>query len=209
MFYVFLDFDGVTHPSSANGSYFREENIQALEAALDGYDAQIVISSTWRLDKPLCELRTLLGPKLDERVVGITPEVDAPFVHNPRQEEVERYMSQDGVEQWPWLAIDDTPAFYREDAPVVLTDSQLGFKLSDVPVFREAVDELLLSVTRTYLMEHSEEGAVLALVTNKVLSKEDYIAVLSGEANEKEIAVRMASDAALDGKPIIYMFDDD
>lgn len=209
MFYVFLDFDGVTHPSSANGSYFREENIQALEVALDGYDAQIVISSTWRLDKPLRELRTLLGPKLGEMVVGITPEVDDPFLHNPRQAEVELYLSQDGVEPWPWLAIDDNPAFYRDDAPVMLTDSQKGFQPSDVSLFREVVDELLQSVTRIYLMDHSEEGVVLAMVTNKVMRKDDYIAVLSGEVDETEIAARMASYAALDGKPVIYMFDDD
>ena len=209
VFYVFLDFDGVTHPTSANGRYFREENIQALEAALDGYDAQIVISSTWRLDIPLSEIKTLLGPKLGEMVVGITPEVDDPFLHNPRQAEAELYLAQDGVEQWPWLAIDDTAAFYQENAPVVLTDSQLGFQLSDVPVFREAVDDLLQSMTRTYLIEHSEEGVVLAMVTNKLMRKDDYIAVLSGEADEKEITVKMASYAALDGKPVIYMFDDD
>lgn len=143
MFYVFLDFDGVVHPASANGHYFRAENIEALEAALDSYDAQIVISSTWRLDKPLNELRTLLGPKLGEKVVGITPEIDDPFLHNPRQAEAELYLGQDDVEKWPWLAIDDTPAFYREDASVVLTDSQMGFQLTDVPVFREAVDNLL------------------------------------------------------------------
>lgn len=43
-------------------------------------------------------------------------------------------MCQDGVEQWPWVAIDDTPAFYREDAPVVFTDSQTGFQLSGLSV---------------------------------------------------------------------------
>lgn len=98
MFYLFLDFDGVTHPVSANGRYFREENIQALEAALDGYDAKIVISSTWRLDKSLIEIKRLLGSKLGEKVFGITPEVEDPFLHSPRQAEVELYLAQDGLE---------------------------------------------------------------------------------------------------------------
>ncbi|MCW8827604.1 MAG: HAD domain-containing protein [Gammaproteobacteria bacterium] len=149
MFYVFLDFDGVTHPASANERYFREENIHALEAALDNYDASIVVSSTWRLDKSLNEIRTLLGPKLGEMVMDVTPEVDDSFLHNPRQAEAELYLSQDGVEQWPWVAVDDTPGFYREDAPVVFTDSQTGFRLSDVSAFSGVVDGLLRSSTRT------------------------------------------------------------
>lgn len=209
MFYVFLDFDGVVHPASANGRYFREENIKALEAALDGYEAQIIISSTWRLDVPLPELRTLLGPKLGEMVVGITPEVDDPFLHNPRQAEAELYLEQDGVDPWPWMAIDDTPAFYREDAPVVLTDSRMGFQLSDVPVFREVVDKLLRSVKRTYLIDHSEEGVVLAIVTNRIMGETEYVSVLSGEADEDAIKMKMASYADLDGRPVIYLFDDD
>jgi len=31
MLYLFLDFDGVTHPVSAQGKYFRQKNIKALE----------------------------------------------------------------------------------------------------------------------------------------------------------------------------------
>lgn len=208
MFYLFLDFDGVVHPASANGRFFRDENIQALEAALDGYDAQIVISSTWRLDKPLNDIKTLLGPKLGEMVVGVTPEVDDPFLHSPRQAEVELYLAQDDVEPWPWVAIDDTPAFYREDAPVVLTDSHAGFQLSDVEAFRGAVDGLLQAKTRTYLSEHPEEGVVIALVTNDVLEKRQYVTVLSGEADEEEIIKKMTSYAELDGKPVIYTFCD-
>lgn len=96
-------------------------------------------------------------------------------------------MCQDGVEQWPWVAIDDTPAFYREDAPVVFTDSQTGFQLSDVPAFRGVVDGLLQSSTRTYLSEHPEEGVVIALVTNDVLEKRQYVTVLNGEADEEQI----------------------
>lgn len=143
MFYLFLDFDGVTHPVSANGRYFRAESIEALEAALDGYDAKIVISSTWRLDRSLNELRVLLGARLGAMVVGITPEVEDPFMHNPRQAEVELYLAQDDVEWRPWVAIDDTPAFYRDGAPVVFTDGRAGFQLTDVPAFKGAVDSLL------------------------------------------------------------------
>ena len=61
MFYLFLDFDGVLHPISAQGRYFRPENIKPFEHAIDGLNPRIVISSTWRLDKSLKEIKKLLG----------------------------------------------------------------------------------------------------------------------------------------------------
>lgn len=197
----------MTHPVSANGHYFRPENIQALEAALDGYDAKIVISSTWRLDFPLPELREKLGEKLGARVIGVTPEINEPFLHSPRQAEVELYLAQDEVEQWPWLAIDDTRAFYKADTAVVFTNSQTGFQTSNVQLFRDTADRLLLSVERTYLIDHPEEGVVLAIVTNKVMKSGEYISVLPGKAEEYAISAKLRMSKHTE-KPIIYIFDE-
>ena len=139
MFYLFLDFDGVTHPISASGRYFRPENIKPVEQAIEGLNPRIVISSTWRLDKSLCDLKELLGDIIGSCVVGVTPEFDDPFVHHPRHLEVEMYLEQNGITNVPWLAIDDTAAFYREDASLLLTDSGTGFTKNDIEKFRNLV----------------------------------------------------------------------
>ena len=148
MFYLFLDFDGVTHPVSAAGRYFRSENIKPVEQAILGLNPRIVISSTWRLDKSLSELKELLGDIIGSCVVGITPEFDDPFVHSPRQIEVEMYLEQNGITNIPWLAIDDTPAFYRKDAPLLLTDPAKGFTENDINKFRNLVRTLSMSKSR-------------------------------------------------------------
>ena len=145
MFYLFLDFDGVTHPVSASGRYFRPENIKPLEQAILGLNPRIVISSTGRFDKPLCELKELLGDIISSSVVGVTPEFDDPFVHHPRHLEVEMYLEQNGITNVPWVAIDDTAAFYREDASLLLTDPVKGFTKTDIEKFRNLVRTLSMS----------------------------------------------------------------
>ena len=145
MFYLFLDFDGVLHPISASGRYFRPENIQPVERAIAGLNPQIVISSTWRFDKSLEEIKELLGDIIGSCVVDITPEFDDPFVHNPRHIEAEMYLEKNGISNMPWVAIDDTSAFYREDAPLLLTDSRTGFTQNDIEKFRNLVRTLSMS----------------------------------------------------------------
>ena len=68
MTYLFLDIDGVLHPVSAAGKFFRYENISLLWNVIKNEDIQIVITSTWRLDKTLEELKILLGVLLQEAI---------------------------------------------------------------------------------------------------------------------------------------------
>jgi len=130
MTYLFLDLDGVTHPTSANGRYFRQENLAPLAAAIKDLDIRVVITSTWRLDKPLDELKQLLGD-IGELVVGVTPEVNEPFTKYIRQREVELYLEQHGSNYEKWIAVDDTAAFYQPDENLILTHGITGFTASD------------------------------------------------------------------------------
>ena len=54
----------------------------------------------------LDELKSKLGP-LGDKVVGVTPEIDDPFMHNPRQIEVELYLKQVHQEHIFWFANDN------------------------------------------------------------------------------------------------------
>ena len=139
MFYLFLDFDGVLHPVSAQGRYFRPENIKSLEQAIFELNPRIVISSTWRFDKSLEEIKELLGDTIGSCVVGMTPEFEDPFVHHPRHLEVEMYIEKNDISNMPWVAIDDTSAFYKEGAPLLVTDSRTGFTQNDIEKFRHLV----------------------------------------------------------------------
>jgi len=142
--YIFLDFDGVTHPVSANGKYFRESCLKYLLLGMDGIDdLHIVITSTWRLDKSLQELTEYLGP-IGKYVESVTPEINEPFFKYIRQLEVERYILEQNIAHHPWVAIDDTPAFYRPDAPLICTDGTTGFTQRDA----RKLKSLLLEIRR-------------------------------------------------------------
>lgn len=80
---LFIDFDGVLHPTLARGATTYGDGlittthfgwVQALEEALRGHDdVRLVVHSTWRYQyKKLEELRELLGV-LSRLVVGPTP----------------------------------------------------------------------------------------------------------------------------------------
>jgi len=92
---------------------------------------QIVITSTWRLDKPLATLIELLA-LLGTYVIGTTPELNEPFIKYIRQLEVEKYLSDHKKQHITWIAIDDTKAFYRPDANLLLTDGTKGFTDSNI-----------------------------------------------------------------------------
>lgn len=81
---LFLDFDGVLHPEfcheSRHFSYlpFFE---QVLRSSAD-VDVDVVVSSTWRQQYPLDQLRSRFSTDVAHRVIGVTPEykdlVDVP-----------------------------------------------------------------------------------------------------------------------------------
>ena len=85
---LFLDFDGVLHPVSGS-SKFNLGSMREIKAVINYFkDLQIVITSSWREEKSLNELVTLLGSVVGERVIGTTPIIDDPFLHFPRYHEV-------------------------------------------------------------------------------------------------------------------------
>jgi hypothetical protein len=89
-------------------------------------EVKIVISSAWRLAMPLGELRRLFSPDLAEYIVGVTPETLSLTAHS-RYNEVRSYLKQAKALDARWLAIDDDPAHYPADAPLLVTDPYQGF----------------------------------------------------------------------------------
>lgn len=136
---LFLDFDGVTHPVSGSPP-FKDECINALSTVVSKLDASIVITSTWRYDKTIDELRNLLGAELGERVIDITPMLDIdPFMHWPRAREVNAWINEHYSHDKPWAAIDDEEGNYPE-GNCYITDRVTGFTNADIePIIKHIV----------------------------------------------------------------------
>lgn len=138
--FIFLDFDGVTHPVSGTPP-FQTENLDALSSGLmDCPEARIVITSSWREEHNLYSLQSLLG-RLGECVVGVTPVIDDPFLKNVRYHEVITFLNNTGNISAPWIAIDDTPPFYPEQCNLLVTNPYTGFTYEDAITLKNFLNE--------------------------------------------------------------------
>lgn len=112
--YLFLDFDGVLHHFFP--LYGESDERNAKFAFLSNFEkavrespveVRIVISSTWRRDRSLEELRAFFSEDIAPLIVGSTPFLNGS--HNPggRLREVLTWLKEHNLEDAPWVGIDD------------------------------------------------------------------------------------------------------
>lgn len=101
---VFLDFDGVLHPSSAlSDEHFCKSWV--LEEVLANVKCGIVISSSWRHHHPLTDIIDMLPATLRPLVQGATGE---PHIGRwPRYNEIKDFLRYNAVGA-SWRALDDS-----------------------------------------------------------------------------------------------------
>jgi hypothetical protein len=139
-FLLFLDFDGVTHHRSGSPA-FLPECMNAFNQAVDEFDIEIVVSSSWRETNHFYDLEAFLKP-IHKPVVGVTPVIDDPFLKAVRFHEIQQYRKDKHCESW--VAIDDSPGFFPADCKnVYYTDPKSGFTDKDTINFKTFVNTLL------------------------------------------------------------------
>ena len=101
---VYLDFDGVLHPSSPvmDGLFCRSH---LLEPVFEKTNLRIVISSSWRFTHSLEQLQAKLPSHLAQHVIGMTG--DAVIGKHARYQEIMNHVRQ--LEPGTaWRALDDS-----------------------------------------------------------------------------------------------------
>ena len=146
---VFLDFDGVTHSQPLKGLEFA--NLHIIESVLREYpDVDVVISSTWREQYTLGELRDYFSHDIRDRIVGVTPFFRSPKLdwtpgNGPkweRQWEIETWMERNRPEA-AWLAIDDYEPLFKVGCPnLLITNPKFGFHLDQADDLRDMIEGL-------------------------------------------------------------------
>lgn len=107
--WLFLDIDGVLHPTSSSSSADYLSNMQYLVSALDGHRCQVVISSSWRFVRSNNALKELFPSKVSACIVGVTGE---PHIGSmARYNEIMNYLKTIGKPLANWRALDD--AYYE------------------------------------------------------------------------------------------------
>lgn len=106
--FLFLDFDGVLHPTTTNPSEFFSKN-ELLEKTLEKANCEIVISSSWRFHMPLTKLVSNLPLSIRALISGITG--DAHIGVHARYNEIVQYLNANSSYGIDWVALDD--AYYE------------------------------------------------------------------------------------------------
>lgn len=130
---LFLDVDGVLHPAVNYDAALLLCKLPLLEEVLRRHlDVDVVISSTWRENRTLTELRALFSSDIAHRIIGVTPqwldiqddESSGTYV---RQAEVESWLRQHKRTWEQWLAVDDQKHLFKPFcANLFLTDAKTG-----------------------------------------------------------------------------------
>jgi hypothetical protein len=121
---LLLDFDGVVH-RNMNGTFERMAMLESWLLARPSVD--VAISSTWRLENSLAQLRDCFASEaLHARVVGVTPELH--YEHRyPRQAEIEQYLRETGRARGRYAALDDDLDLFAPGCPfLVRTDPRIA-----------------------------------------------------------------------------------
>ncbi len=122
---LFLDFDGVL---VLRGDQPHEGCIEQLNLILAATDADIVVSSAWRLlekhntTEKLTALLESWGVR-SPRVVGMTGLWDGPNPIRNREIEIERYVGHNDLVDEAWCAVDDS---VRGGERFVVTSPDVG-----------------------------------------------------------------------------------
>ena len=124
---IFLDYDGVLVTDRGqkyhletngtlrddHGALFDPECVKYLKEIIDATDAEIVVTSTWKMEMGLEGIRQMWCDRaLPGNVIGVTPDIDP--IH--RGAEIAAWLDTCG-EDCRYAIIDDTPFtdFFREE----------------------------------------------------------------------------------------------
>lgn len=111
---LFLDFDGVLHPEYEDQFTPVDQvfcHLPRLEETLRDFpNVDIVISSMWRYQFTLDQLRTRFSPDIALRIIGKTPQseyFDTSYVRARREKEILSWLMDAGRTDESWVALDD------------------------------------------------------------------------------------------------------
>lgn len=132
---LFLDFDGVLHPEHDGEPTPAEQvfcHLPRFESVMRDFpNIEIVISSMWRYEFTLDQLRARFSPDIAARIIGVTPKterIDGKYLPARREGEILDWLATTSCESTPWIALDDADwQFQRHRDRLVVCSWYIGF----------------------------------------------------------------------------------
>lgn len=139
---IFLDIDGVLHPLFPRKDRPAKESapfayLPRLSSVLHDYPhTYVVISSTWRVNRTLNELKSLFPSDLQDRIIGSTPILEDSQQPGGREAEASSWLDSH-PEHTSWVAIDDCAVCWFSLSKLILCDD--GFRQEEEIDLRAAI----------------------------------------------------------------------
>lgn len=125
---IFLDFDGVLHGEGANSKgFFEHVNIFCNFLRPYKENVQVVISSSWREERTLEQLKEIFHEDLREIFIGVTPQlpIEESYAIGGREKEILLYCQKNNIVDW--VALDDKERFFSPNCEnLLLINSETG-----------------------------------------------------------------------------------
>ncbi|RZI39826.1 hypothetical protein EGT07_26895 [Herbaspirillum sp. HC18] len=142
---LFLDFDGVLHPVDRRSGIL--SCLSELEAVLLEFrNIEIVISSSWRTEYSLVQLRAMFSPDIAPRIIDVTPDrATAMEIIEPyrREREIEDWLRENDGEHEPWFVLDDCEWMFSPACTRLLRmNPATGFTAADAAMLRHHLSRL-------------------------------------------------------------------
>ncbi|MHC8403347.1 HAD domain-containing protein [Pseudomonas sp. MDT1-17] len=141
---IFLDIDGVLHPLFPRRDRPATESapfayLPRLSAVLRDYPkTYVVISSTWRVNRTLNELKSLFPLDLQDRIIGSTPILEDSQRPGGREAEALSWLDSN-PEHTSWVAVDDCAVCWFSLSKLILCND--GFRREEEVDLRAAIKD--------------------------------------------------------------------
>jgi hypothetical protein len=133
MKYIYLDFDGVLHPSFAR----KDQLFQLMPSFISVVEearVKIVISSSWRFQESFEYLQALFPMNIQHNIYGCTG--DAYIGKWARWNEIKRHVRNNRVDEW--IALDDAYFEFPPDCGnLILCEGSKGLQIEQIFALKE------------------------------------------------------------------------
>ena len=131
---LFLDFDGVMHSTNDQSVFFEKADL--LKKALIDTPVEIIISSSWRFQFNLNQLKKFFPREIQDKVVGVTG--DPVIGKFPRYNEILNYLKFINQTLCDWRALDDFHLeFPKECENLILCSSNTGLQQKQITALKK------------------------------------------------------------------------